>query len=136
MNNPQELTACISRQTELLSQYAELILQESKQLALLENLLSETSQSLNARRRGIYISLEQIKNQNDSEAKQAAMYGLQTMLVKCEEQSQMLAYCNDLLVGIRQDSANLLKESATIADTSRIVSSKIHQLIQKIMETL
>lgn len=136
LNNPQELAACISRQKDLLSQYAELISQESKELAFLENLLSETSQSLNSRKRGIYIALEQAKSQDDSESMRQAMRGLQTMLVKCEEQSQMLAYCNDLLVGIRQDSANLLKESAAIADTGRVVSSKIQQLILKITETL
>ena len=136
LNNPQEVLAYISRESELLNQYAELASQESKELSSLENLVTETMQLVNSRKRGLYVAIEQTKTQDDSEAKQQALRGLQKKMERCEDQARIISQCNDDLISIRQDYASLVKDATTISDTSKILSAKIQQLIERIIDAI
>ena len=136
LNNPQEVLAYISRESELLNQYAELASQEAKELSSLENLVTETMQLVNSRKRGLYVAIEQTKRQDDSEAKQQALRGLQKKMERCEDQARIISQCNDDLISIRQDYASIVKDATSISDTSKILSTKIQQLIEKIIEAL
>lgn len=136
LNNPQEVLAYISREAELLNQYAELVQQEAKALSSLENLVTETMQLVNSRKRGLYVAIEQTKRQDDSDAKQQALRGLQKKMDKCEEQARIISQCNDDLISIRQDSASMSKDAASISDTSRILSMKIQRLIERIIDAI
>lgn len=136
LNNPQEVLAYISREAELLNQYAELVQQEAKALSSLENLVTETMQLVNSRKQGLYVAIEQTKRQDDSDAKQQALRGLQKKMDKCEEQARIISQCNDDLISIRQDSASMSKDAASISDTSRILSMKIQRLIERIIDAI
>lgn len=136
LNNPQEVLAYISRESELLNQYAELASQEAKELSSLENLVTETMQLVNSRKRGIYVAIEQTKRQDDSEAKQEALRGLQKKMERCEDQARIISQCNDDLISIRQDYASMVKDATSISDTSKILSAKIQQLIERIIDAL
>ena len=136
LNNPQEVLAYISREAELLNQYAELVQQEAKELSSLENLVAETMQLVNSRKRGLYVAIEQTKRLDDSNAKQQTLRGLQKKMEKCEEQTRIISQCNDDLISIRQDSASMAKDASSISDTSRILSMKIQQLIERIIDAI
>lgn len=136
LNNPQEVLAYISREAELLNRYAELVQQEANGLSSLENLVTETMQLVNSRKRGLYVAIEQTKRQDDSDAKQQALRGLQKKMEKFEDQARIISQCNDVLISIRQDSASMVKDSASISDTSRILSTKIQQLIERITDAI
>lgn len=136
LNNPQEVLAYISRESELLNQYAELASQEAKELSSLENLVTETMQLVNSRKRGLYVAIEQTKRQDDSDAKQQALRGLQQKMEKYEDQARIISQCNDDLISIRQDYASIVKDATSISDTSRILSTKIQQLIERIIDAI
>lgn len=136
LNNPQEVLAYISRESELLNQYAELASQEAKELSSLENLVTETMQLVNSRKRGLYVAIEQTKRQEDSEAKQQALRGLQKKMEKYEDQARIISQCNDDLISIRQDYASIVKDATSISDTSKILSTKIQQLIERIIDAI
>lgn len=134
LNNPQEVLAYISREAERLNQYADLAQQEAKEFLILENIVTETMQLVNNRKRGLYVAIEQTKRQNDSDAKQQALRGLQKKMEKCEAQARIISQCNDDLIGFRQDYASVVKDATSISATSRILSTKIQQLIEKIID--
>lgn len=136
LNNPQEVLAYISRESELLNQYAELTSQEAKEFSSLENLVTETMQLVNSRKRGLYVAIEQTKRQDDTDAKQQALRGLQKKIEKCEDQARIILQCNDDLISIRQDYASIVKDATSISDTSKILSAKIQQLIERIIDAL
>lgn len=136
LNNPQEVLAYISRESELLNQYAVLASQEAKELSSLENLVTETMQLVNSRKRGLYVAIEQTKRQDDSDAKQQALRGLQKKIEKCEDQARIISQCNDDLISIRQDYVSIAKDATAISDTSKILSAKIQQLIERIIDAL
>lgn len=136
LNNPQEVLAYISRESELLNQYAVLASQEAKELSSLENLVTETMQLVNSRKRGLYVAIEQTKRQDDSDAKQQALRGLQKKIEKCEDQARIISQCNDDLISIRQDCVSIAKDATAISDTSKILSAKIQQLIERIIDAL
>lgn len=136
LNNPQEVLAYISRESELLNQYAEFASQEAKELSSLENLVTETMQIVNTRKRGLSVAIEQTKRQEDSDAKQQALRGLQKKMEKCEDQARIISQCNDDLISIRQDYASIVKDATSISDTSKILSAKIQQLIERIIDAL
>lgn len=133
LNNPREVLAYISRESELLKQYAEFASQEAKEVSSLENLITETMQLVNSRKLGICVAIEQTKRQEDSDAKQQALIGLQKKLEEYESQARIINQCNDDLISIRQDYMSLVKESTSISDTARVLSGKIQQLIEKII---
>lgn len=136
LNNPQEVLAYISRESELLNQYAELTQQEAKDLSSLENIVTETMQLVNSRKRGIYVAIEQTKRQDDSNAREQALNGLQKKMEKCEDQARIVSQCNDDLISIRLDYASMVKDAISISDASRILSTKIQQLIEKIIDAI
>jgi len=136
LNNPQEVLAYISRESELLNQYAVLASQEAKELSSLENLVTEIMQLVNSRKRGLYVAIEQTKRQDDSDAKQQALRGLQKKIEKCEDQARIISQCNDDLISIRQDYVSIAKDATAISDTSKILSAKIQQLIERIIDAL
>lgn len=136
LNNPQEVLAYISRESELLNQYAVLASQEAKELSSLENLVTETMQLVNSRKRSLYVAIEQTKRQDDSDAKQQALRGLQKKIETCEDQARIISQCNDDLISIRQDYASIAKDATAISDTSKILSAKIQQLIERIIDAL
>lgn len=136
LNNPQEVLAYISREAELLNQYAELVQQEANGLSSLENLVTETMQLVNSRKRGLYVAIEQTKRQDDSDAKQQALRGLQKKMEKFEDQARIISQCNDDLISIRQDYVSIAKDATAISDTSKILSAKIQQLIERTIDAL
>jgi len=136
LNNPQEVLAYISRESELLNQYAVLASQEAKELSSLENLVTEIMQLVNSRKRGLYVAIEQTKRQDDSDAKQQALRGLQKKIEKCEDQARIISQCNDDLISIRQDYVSIAKDATSISDTLKILSAKIQQLIERIIDAL
>jgi len=136
LNNPQEVLAYISRESELLNQYAVLASQEAKELSSLENLVTEIMQLVNSRKRGLYVAIEQTKRQDDSDAKQQALRGLQKKIENCEDQARIISQCNDDLISIRQDYVSIAKDATAISDTSKILSAKIQQLIERIIDAL
>lgn len=136
LKNPQEVLAYISREAELLNQYAELLTQEARELSALENLVLETTQLVNSRKRGISVAIEQTRRQEDSDAKQQALIGLQKKLEQYENQLRIVNQCNEDILSIRQDFMSLIKDSTSISDTGKVLSSKIEQLINKILEAL
>jgi hypothetical protein len=136
LNNPQEVLAYISRESELLNRYAELINQEAQELSLLENLVAETMQLVNLRKRNVYVAIDQMKRYEDSDAKQRALRELQKKMEQYEEQARMINQCNDDLIGIRQDYASIVKDATTIADTSKTLSTKIQQLIERVIDAI
>ena len=136
LNNPQEVLAYISRESELLKQYAELASQEAKELSSLENLVAETMQLVNSRKRGLCVAIEQTKRQEDSDAKQQALRGLQKKLDEYESQARIINQCNDDLISIRQDYMSLVKDSSSISDTAMVLSVKIQQLIERIIDAI
>ena len=136
LNNPQEVLAYISREAELLNQYAELINQEAQELSLLETLVSETMQLVNQRKRNAYVAIEQMKRYEDSDAKQRALRELQKKMEQYEEQARMVNQCNDDLMGIRQDYMSVAKESTAISDTAKVLSGKCQQLIERIVDAI
>lgn len=136
LNNPQEVLAYISRESELLNQYAELVNQEAKELSSLENLVAETMQLVNSRKRGLYVAIEQTKRKEDSEAKRQALRGFQKKMEKYEAQARIITQCNDDLISIRQDYASIVQDATAILDTSKILSTKIQQLIERIIDAI
>lgn len=136
ISDPQEVLAYISHESELLDQYAALVSQEAGELALLENLVMDTMQLVNGRKRNLNVAMEQTKRHNDSQAAQQALRGLQKEMEKCEDQARILSRCNDDLIGIRQDYASIVKNAAAISDTSKILSTKIQQLIERIIDAI
>ncbi len=133
LNNPQEVLSYISRESDLLKQYAELISQEAKALSSFENVLAEATQRVNSGKRGLYVAIEQTKRQEDSPAKQQALSELQKKMEKYESQARTITQCTDDLIGIRQDYMALVKDSAAISDTTTILSGKIQQLLERII---
>lgn len=136
LNNPQEVVAYISRESELLNQYAELASQEAKELSSLENLVTETMQLVSNRKRELYIAIEQTNRQEDSDAKQQAMRDLQKRMEQYEAQTRMMIQCNDDLIGIRQDYMSLVKDATAISETARVLTGKIAQLIERIVDAI
>lgn len=136
LKSPQEVLACISRESTLLNQYAELVGQEAKDLSSLENLVIETMCLVNCRKQELCVAIEQTEKRDDSMTKQQALNGLQKEMKKCESQARTLIRCNDELMGIRRDYASIVKNATAIADTSKTLSTKIRQLIKKIIETV
>lgn len=136
LNNPQEVMAYISRESELLNLYAELASQEAQELSSLENLVAETMQLVNSRKLGLYVAIEQTKRQEDSNAKQQAMRGLQNKMEKYEDQARIITQCNDCLISLRQDYMSLVKDATAVSDTANILSVKIQQLIERIIDAI
>lgn len=134
LNDPQAVLACISREAELLNWYAELIRQESKELAALESQVEEAGQTVNLRKRGVTVAIEQTKKQEASEYQEKSLQGLRKKLETIEKQSRQVGQCRDELIGLRQDAASLMKDSTANADNGRILAMKIQKLIEKIME--
>lgn len=136
LSDPQEVLAYISRESELLNQYAELVVQEAKGLSSLENLVAETMRLVNNRKRGLCVAIEQTKKQEDSDAKQQALRALQKKMEKYEDQARIISRCNDDLTGIRRDYASMVKDAAAVSDNSKILSTKIRQLIERIVDAI
>lgn len=136
LDAPQELKAYISRESELLNRYAELINRESKELSSLEKLIAQTTQLVNDRKRNVYASIEQTRRQEDSEAKQKALRELQKKLERYEKQVQTMKLCSEELLSARREYQVLIKDSTLLSDTGRVLSGKLQQLIDKIIEAM
>lgn len=136
INNPQDVMEHIAREVGFLNEYATLLVEESKNIQSLENLVSETKQSLVKKKNSLYIAIEQTKKQEDSEAKRQALSNLEKKLSQYERQERLLSACSQDLSGIKQDFTAIINESATIADNGRKLSGKVKVLIEKIIQTL
>ena len=131
-----DLYFSIAGSIDINNQYAELASQEAKELSSLENLVTETMQLVNSRKRGLCVAIEQTKRQDDSDAKLQALRGLQKNMEKYEDQARIISQCSDDLIGIRQDYASIVKDATSISDTSKILSTKIQQLIERIIDAI
>lgn len=133
---PQEVKAYVMREAELIIRYAELIKLEAQELAELESLVLQTEQTVAARKRAMTTALVQVKKQEVSDAQQQAIRSMSKKLATYEDQTRQIAQCREDLVRITQDTSYLNKESLLLADNSKMLSTKIQTLINKIMDAM
>ncbi len=136
INNPQEVRKKIIAETLLLRQYAEDLSQEAKSLYILENLVSDASQVVAERKRGINVAIEQVRRYEDSPGKQEALRSYQKRLEDIENQARTINQCRDNLLGIRRDLMSVVKDSTALSDTGSVLASKLQQLLDRIIEAV
>lgn len=136
IKNPQEVQTCISREAGILNQYAELMDQEAKELTALESLISETEQTVNCKKRGLYEEIEQTRRQEDSEEKQSTLRECQKEIEYYEKQTHMVNQCREELQTIFQEYLSFIKDSMRNADNGKVLSDKMQRLIDKVIEVM
>ena len=135
ISNPQDIQNKVRMEADFLKKYSEELLQEEKELASLENLISETEQIVSSRIRGLNMAMDGIRSQENSPAQQKALRDCQRQFAVFEEQARMVHQCSEELQSIRTNASSNAQDGVSLSDTAVVLSDKITKLIDLIIQS-
>lgn len=133
INNPQEIISKISSESEVLSDYVEILKKEAEDLVYVENNISNARQILDQKKMNLYTEIEYAKRLACSDEK---FYEIQQLGKDLEELDRLLKLvknCSEEMVGIKSEASSLIKEARSIADAAKVLTEKIKALITHII---
>lgn len=134
ISNPEEVMRQVTRSTAVLAVYHEALQKDLSEFSALEELVDTARQTVVQRRSGLLLAIEQVKQQSDSPAAQKALRQYQAKAARYDAQLSTLGQCASELLSTRQDTVNMISDSAQLADTGEILSQKVNRVISSITE--
>ena len=134
IKNPREIDEKIKKVVTLLSEYHESLIDEAKDLCNYEGLILQTQQKVRQKRNGFQVSLDKVKQiQNSDEARKVEQQ-FQKKLQQCDEQLRQINACYDEYIGLQHDLANMLSKSSEISTAGTLLQGKIERILALIQE--
>lgn len=134
IKNPREIDTKLKKVVKLLSEYHESLADEAKDLVNYEGLISQTQQKVRQKRNGFQVSLEKVKQiQNSDEARKAEQQ-FQKKLQQCDEQLRQINACYDEYIGLQHDLTSMLSKSSEISTAGTLLLGKIERILALIQD--
>ena len=136
INDPYEVIEQVKRVNAILTLYQENAQTELSRILPTENLILEATQVVKNRRARKEMDLAMARrSENNSEHASDITRKIQTDIERCDKSLRNISRCQDSYTEIRHDLTTIVKESTEFSNTSRMLSSKLSNLIIKIVET-
>ena len=137
LRSPEEVKAQVLRIAAVLKRYEEGLQEDAQLYNALGQKLEEAAQALVRQQRELQITLEQLdKIPEKSEAARRTERYVEARLNDCYDRTRQINHCYTEYESICQDLSNALKESSQLADNGQTLSTKIGQLLTKIMDSM
>lgn len=134
---PEEVKAQVLRIAALLKLYEEGLQEETRLYTALGGKLEEAAQALVHQQRELQITLEQLdKVPEKSEAARRTERYVESRLNNCYDRTRQVNHYYAEYEGICQDLSGALQESRQHAENGQTLSTKIGQLLTKIMDSM
>lgn len=138
ISNPEEVKGQVLRAAAVLDVYKDLINEESGELALVQLLAEQTLQTVEQRRNGTQVAMEQ-NRKVDSADSRPAQYNEQfyiRQLEVYEGQLRMVQKCMNALEKLQSDYKKLSDASTKLSGEGKLLSRKIGSLLDDIIAAI
>lgn len=138
ISNPEEVKGQVLRVAAVLDVYKDLLNEESGELALVQMLAEQTLQTVEQRRAGTQVALEQNRKLESADSR-PAQYNEQFYIRQLEfydGQLRMVQQCMTALERLQTDYKNLCDGSVKLSNDGKLLSRKIGSLLDDIIAAI